>query len=191
MTRLFSAYFVQRVNPRVYIPLIFGLWLAALWAAGERTAGGRLALSLVLIALLILQYRLWDDLEDVEPDRRVHPERVLTQAAAPPFRWLLAALAAMALAMAAAAGATVLAAVTTVDVVFLAAYRVIRPHVPEVVWRYPLLLAKYPAFVLLAAMTAGLARPNGRTALAMLVAMTGACMYEALHDPRRPTGARS
>jgi len=191
VTRLFRDYLTERVRPAVFLPVLAGIWVAALWASGGEGNAGRQTLALLLLAFLLLQFRLWDDLEDVEHDRRVHPDRVLVRTSTRPFRGLLAALVVAALAVAAVAGPAVVATLTTLDVLFLVAYRLVRTRVPDLVWRFPVLLLKYPAFVLLSAMAAGITRPDPRLAAAMLAAMAGACLYELLHDQRHPTGARS
>jgi hypothetical protein len=70
------------------------------------------------------------------------------------------------------------------------AYRAIRPWLPDAIWRFPVLLAKYPAFVLLTTMAIG-AAPGRRVAIATMVVMSGACLYEALHRGQQPTGVAS
>jgi 4-hydroxybenzoate polyprenyltransferase len=147
------------------------------------------ALAFGLVTCLVLQFRLWDDLEDVGTDRAAHPERVLARAPVRPFQGLLVAVALATLALAAAIGGNVLAGVAALDVWFLVAYRGIRPHVPDVVWRFPLLLAKYPAFVVLAALSVGGA-PIHRLIIAALVVLAGACIYDAVCQ-RQPAGEPS
>lgn len=191
MSRFILGYLAERVRPAVFLPALAGLWLAALWAAGGTPRAGRSALSLALLACVLLQFRLWDDIEDLEHDRRVHPDRVLARAPSGPFRWLLVALTVAALAIAAAAGPAVVLALAALDLAFLGAYRLVRSRVADGVWRYPLLLSKYPAFALVTAMAAGAVADPARIVAVMAAAFAGACLYEALHDRRRPAGARS
>jgi hypothetical protein len=191
MSGFILGYLAERVRAAVFLPVLAALWLAAIWAAGGNPGTERSALSLALLACALLQFRLWDDLEDLAHDRQVHPYRVLARAPSTPFRWLLGALTVAALALAAVAGPAVLVTLAALDVTFLVAYRFVRPRVAEGVWRYPLLLSKYPAFALITAMAAGGVADPARTAAVMVAAFTGACAYEALHDRRRPAGARS
>jgi hypothetical protein len=186
-----AEYLAERVRPIVFLPALAGLWLAAMWAAGGNPGAGRSALSLAVLACALLQFRLWDDLEALAHDRQVHPDRVLARAASGPFRWLLGALTAAALAIAAVAGPAALVTLGALDLTFLAAYRLVRPRVADGVWRYPLLLSKYPAFALITAEAAGAVSDPARISAVMAAAFAGACVYEALHDRRRPAGARS
>jgi hypothetical protein len=191
MSGFILAYLAERVRAAVFLPAVAGLWLAAIWAAGGNPGAGRSALALALLACALLQFRLWDDLEDLARDRQVHPDRVLARAPSNLFRWLLGALTVAALALAAVAGPAALVTLAALDLTFLAAYRLVRPRVAEGVWRYPLLLSKYPAFALITAMAAGMVADPARISAVMAAAFTGACVYEALHDRRRPAGASS
>lgn len=187
MTRALRDYLAERVRPGVFVPALAGLWLSACWAAGIGHPWSAYVLSLLLMAVLILQFRLWDDLEDVERDRLVHPDRLLVRSPLRPFHRLLGTVTVLAIGLSAAVGPVVFAGVAGLDVLFLLAYRLIRPHVPDVVWRFFVLLAKYPAFVCLAAVAIG-AAPDGRLAIAMFAAMTGACAFEAVHTRDRADG---
>lgn len=65
--------------------------LAALWllVAGAALAGAHpqdpmaAAIRTLLTALLIVQFRLWDDLADREHDRQAHPQRILVRSSHP------------------------------------------------------------------------------------------------------------
>jgi 4-hydroxybenzoate polyprenyltransferase len=190
MTRTFRDYLVERLSPTVFVPAVSGLWLSAIWAAGTGHPASSYARSLLLMTLLVLQFRLWDDLEDVERDRAAHPRRVLVRSPVLPFRWALVVLATLALGVGALFSAVAAAQVAALDVLFLIAYRLTRPQIPDVVWRFAVLLAKYPAFVAVTALAIGGA-PDRRLALAMLVTMTGACLYEVVHRRDQPTGVAS
>ena len=191
MSGFILGYLAERVRPAVFLPALAGLWLAAVWAAGGSPGAGRSALSFALLGCALLQFRLWDDIEDLAHDRRAHPDRVLARAPSGPFRWLLGVLTIAALAIAAASGPAVLGTLCALDLMFLAAYRLVRPRVADGVWRYPLLLSKYPAFALVTAMAAGAVADPARIVAVMAAVFAGACLYEALHDRRRPAGARS
>ena len=189
MTRLVQAYLSERFPPSVFAPVVAVLWLSAVWTGGAGAMNAGSALAFLLVACLVVQFRLWDDLEDVAIDRVEHPQRVLVRAPVRAFWLLLMAMSSITLALAAAISGTVLAGVAMLDLWFLAAYRVIRPQVPDIVWRVPLLLVKYPAFVLIAALAIGAADIH-RLIIAALVVMAGACVYEAIH-PRQPAGEPS
>jgi hypothetical protein len=190
MTRLLLAYFAERVRPGVFVPVLAALWCSAVWASGTALFHAGHTLPFLLLMLLVVQFRLWDDIEDVERDRRLHPNRVLVRSPLMPFRRLLAIVAVAALAAAAALDSGVLAGVVALDVAFLIAYHAVRRFVPDRIWRFPVLLAKYPAFVLVTTLAIGQA-PGRRAAAAMLVVMTGACVYEAFHHDLQPTGVPS
>ena len=196
MTRLFAAYLAERFHPAVFVPAIALHVVLALWAAEAGPTAARLAAAAGLATLLLLQFRLWDDLEDRDRDRGAHPERVVVLAPPAPFRRALvvlglgsfAALAAVAAATPTAAAPTAAAAALAVlDVVFFAAYR-LRTHVSDRVWRFGVLLSKYPVLVSLIAVAAGAPRAP-RLALAMAAMYAAASGYEALHDRRMRSGA--
>jgi 4-hydroxybenzoate polyprenyltransferase len=145
-------YLVERIL-KVRIGL---LWLLLL--AGALLAGGHPPAWLALAgALFVLAFRLWDDLADREYDRGSLPQRCLVRSeAVQSFRallgFLLAALAGLVLVI--AGGRRALAFLGLVAV-FLAMYRITgdRPGLRPL--RVVLVLAKYPAFVLLLAQRPG------------------------------------
>jgi len=92
MARPFAAYLAERFRPAVFAPAIARHAGLALWAAEAGPTAARLAGAAGLAALLLLQFRLWDDLEDRDRDRVAHPERVLVLAPPAPFRRALAVL---------------------------------------------------------------------------------------------------
>lgn len=69
---LCRAYRVERYPLRTFLPIAVGLAVAA--SAATRPQ------SWILSGLLIFQFRLWDDLGDVDFDRINHPGRVLVKA---------------------------------------------------------------------------------------------------------------
>ena len=191
MMRLFAAYLRERFRPAIFIPAIVLHTVAALWANGIAPAPGIIIQSAGLIMLLMLQFRLWDDLEDREHDRTAHPERVVVRVDAKPFWRAVAALAALTMALLAARGShAALAEMALLNVFFCIAYRAIRPRVPDFAWRFHILLLKYPAFVVLIATMNG-AAPAERLTFAAFVIYGCACAYEALHNRRVVLGATS
>ena len=158
-----------------------------LWAVDAEPTAARLVSAAGLATLLLLQFRLWDDLEDRRRDRATHPERVLVVASPAPFRRALVVIGLGNLAVLAAAPSAVApAGLVVLDVAFAAAYR-LRAGVSDHVWRFGVLLLKYPIFVGLIAAATG-APPTFRLALAMTVMYAAASGYEAYHNRRRTIG---
>lgn len=181
MTRVFAAYLAERFRPAVFIPAIALHLMLALWAAGAVPTAARLASAAGAAALLLLQFRLWDDLEDRDRDRVNHPHRVLVHASPAPFRRALVALGlANLVALAAAPSAGAAAGLAALDLAFFAAYR-LRASVPDPCWRFGVLLAKYPVFVGLIAAATGSPRAF-QLALAMALMYAAASTYEVFHD---------
>ncbi|MEP6493894.1 MAG: hypothetical protein ABJF01_14530 [bacterium] len=75
---LIAAYLRQRVRPRVLVPLALMLsgagWLLVPLPSFDPR---RLALSALCAFVIVLTFRVWDDLEDRSLDRRHHAERVM------------------------------------------------------------------------------------------------------------------
>jgi hypothetical protein len=87
------AYGSERIA-KVRIALLVAL-VAGLGFAVERPQDiAAAAIRVALVALLVIQFRLWDDIADREHDRERYPERVLQrhQGRATPFLVLLGAL---------------------------------------------------------------------------------------------------
>jgi hypothetical protein len=170
-------------------PILTGLAILSIWAAGgiDAIGPGRAAAIAASIVLFVIRYRLWDDVADREIDRRRYPGRPavrLDVAALTRIRWGLTAMHVVLFAVQPFAAV----AVVVVDATFVVAYSV-RPHLGAFVWRYPVLLAKYPAFVVTSALVGDLAAAD-RLLAAAAVAYAAAWLYEALHDPH-PRGAWS
>jgi 4-hydroxybenzoate polyprenyltransferase len=177
------AYWRERFAPGRFVPAAVLLAMAA-----TATSGGGAndwAVRTCLALSLIAQFRIWDDLADRRRDRHMHPTRVLVAASsARPFVLQAIALAAINLALLAAiegpAAARLLLAVNAAA----AAYYVLRtPH--RTIGSDLVLLAKYPAFVLMLSGTD--ARP-GRLLLALATTYAAACAFEAWHDASGPLG---
>ena len=110
---------------------------------GECDRSALVATALLFGIILVVQFRLWDDLEDRARDRVAHPARVLVDAAAEPFRILLFVLMLAAAALS-AQQASALAATLALNAAFWCAYRLARPRISVNGWRFGLLLLKYP-----------------------------------------------
>jgi hypothetical protein len=178
MNRLL-AYVAQRIRPSVFVPAVLLLAAAACAAAGARSPLA-FAHGAGLVAILIVQFRLWDDLEDREPDRLTHPDRVLTQGPTGVFEVALVTLAGSALAAFALAPPAVLGLVA-LDAIAWWAYRRLRARLSDPMWRYFVLPVKYPAFVVLTSLALGGASGEP-VAISAFITYLGACGYEAWHS---------
>ncbi len=75
-----SPTFVNGSGPRSLVAAAMVLRRSSPVGNGGRPGAGVCASwPLVLAVVLLLQFRLWDDLEDLERDRAVHPDRVLVR----------------------------------------------------------------------------------------------------------------
>ena len=182
MIRDFTAYLRERFRPSIFGPTTALLVTAALWATGATRTSAMMLESVGLAALLLLQFRLWDDLEDRERDLAAYPDRVLVRGLPAPFRRALAALGLTNVALLGATGSrAALVGLMVLDLAFWVAYRRMRPRLSDGVWRFQVLLLKYPALVGLLAAAIGTPLP-GRLAVAALATYASACVYEILHN---------
>src|SRR5438093_2093361 len=179
-----TAYLHERFQLRIFGPAAFGIVVAAGWAGTAAITPGTLAIATACSFLLLLQFRLWDDLEDRDRDAATHPERLLVRMPAAPYRCALMGLALANVALCGIGGWPPAVEMMLLNLAFHVAYRRTRRHVPDGVWRFSILLLKYPAFVGVLATILGAPQP-GRVAVAALVAYSTACGYEALHGNRR------
>jgi hypothetical protein len=182
-----AGYFRERFPLAVFGPVCLLLTAAAFWSV-TNVPVLRLAAALLLGIALVVQFRLWDDLEDRTHDRTTHPTRVLVNAPAEPFRVLLVVLTAIAIALS-ASEQEALAASLALNAGGWCAYRVARRRISMNGWRFGLLPLKYPGFVTVMALSLGDVIP---VRLAVAAATTYVCAsgYELLHDsPARVGGA--
>lgn len=185
--RTIAAYFRERFPLIVFVPVFIFLTVAAFWSVTNAT-GPRLAVALLLGIALVVQFRLWDDLEDRDRDRATHPMRVLVTAPAEPFRILLLLLTAAAIAFSAGHPAA-LVATLVLNAVGWCGYRLARRRISLNGWRFGLLPLKYPGFVSVMAFSLGDVVPL-RLAIAAATTYVCASGYELLHDtPARVGGA--
>ena len=181
------AYLHERFRPGIFGPAIALQAGLALWISRPPLTARVCLQAFVTIALLLLQFRLWDDLEDRDRDRVAHPERLLVRHSPTPFWRVLAGLALANLALVGLLSITAAAGLALLDLACWAAYRKIRARVSDPTWRFRLLPDKYPAFVWITAATVG-TPATGRLFPGLLFMWACACSYEALHD--RPAASR-
>jgi hypothetical protein len=185
--RTIAAYVRERFPLAVFGPVCLLLQAAAFWSVADGTARS-LTVTLLVGIILVVQFRLWDDLEDRVHDAATHPTRVLVNAPAEPFRILLLALTATAIALS-VDRRTALVATVALNVAGWCAYRLGRCRLSANAWRFGLLPLKYPGFVAVLALSLGDVIPV-RLALAAATTYVCASGYELLHDsPARVGGA--
>ena len=175
------AYWRERFTPGRFVPAAVLLAMAATATSGG--GGADWAIGTGVALSLIAQFRLWDDLADRGRDRHTHPTRVLVTASATwPFVVQAIALAAINVALLSALeGAAAVRLLLALNAA-AAAYYVFRP--PHRTFGSDLvLLAKYPAFVL---MLAGADPRPGRLWLALALTYAAACAFEIWHDASGP-----
>jgi|MudIll2142460700_1097286.scaffolds.fasta_scaffold33296_3 hypothetical protein len=188
MSRPVVAYLQERFPFRVFGPATL-LLLALAALSIEAPQPGRGLVMAVLVVLLVLQFRLWDDLEDRDRDARDHPERVIVRLPPGQFWQALAVLSFVNIGLALASRERwALIGLLALDVAAVAAYRWLRAYVGEALWSRGILLAKYPAIVAIAALAGGtVSRP--RLAAACLAAFAIAHVYERAHTRAELPGA--
>lgn len=179
---MIAAYLRERFRLVMFLPLAI-----AIAAAAGSFGFVRLGLGVSFALLLLLQFRLWDDLADRRADTAAHPDRVLVRAASlRPFIVVVAALAILntGLALLRDTSGLSLAALVVLHAVLGLWYR---RRSGRSIAGDQLLLAKYPAFVVVVAGQRTFTDPLtiGVTAAALYAAMS---LYEAWHDPSSPVG---
>jgi hypothetical protein len=182
---MMRAYVTERFPPRLFVPLAAAIAVAA---SGGDYAAIPFAVDTVAAWLLVAELRLWDDLADRAADRVTHPERVLAASVSiRPFVVMCSALAVINAAWT-ASRTGVLPSLAILAGLHGAlglwyARRTMRTLAGD-----QLLLAKYPALVLVLAGERVTQAPLviGLSAAAVYIA---ASAYEAWHDPVSPLGA--
>jgi 4-hydroxybenzoate polyprenyltransferase len=178
---LIVRYLRERARLSVFVPL------ALVMAAMGKLTGGRLdrspgpadyALTAATALLLMLAFRVWDDLEDRSHDVREHPSRVTVVATsvAPliAFAFVLGMLGALSVALGPRAGPR-LGAVAIAVAVLAAWYRT-RPVATGAVVNAHVVLLKYP----LVAFAASAASPPAGALASLYLVL---CAYEIVDDP--------
>jgi hypothetical protein len=186
---MFAAYLGERFKAAIFGPAAVMHAAAAVWAVPASAGAASVIAALGLAVVLLLQFRLWDDLEDRERDRRLHPKRMLARVNPTPFRWACSLLAIANIALLGLAGSRdAVLGLTCLDLFFWIAYGPLRPRLTDRVWRFQILLLKYPVFV--GVLAAALGTPGRMRLFAAAAAVyLCACAYEALHDRHMPLGA--
>jgi 4-hydroxybenzoate polyprenyltransferase len=176
------AYFAERLRPLVFLPAAGALALSAHFGGSHQD--GCLFVDGVMALLLLAQFRLWDDLADRESDRRHHPNRVLVRARRT-TRFVAVCLMLAEVNFVAVTWRSGLAGAIALGVVHLAAagFYLVRPKRRTALGDL-LLLAKYPAFVVVLSATP--LTPSTALFWSALSVYAAACVVEIVHDPSGP-----
>ncbi len=166
-------------------PLTLFLCTGAL-TTGWPAAASTWLLNLVLAVLLIVEFRLWDDLSDVDIDRVHFPDRVLCQSKSlVGFRIVLGLLFAVnVILLAANKSELALIAFLVLHFLVLAWYSVRGRNRLSSVFSQTIVLLKYPVFVYLLGSNAGGPGRLLTSSYAMSLTFLCFCIYELLHDSR-------
>lgn len=172
---------------RERLPMALVLSVAALLTVAATAASGRVnaadvVWNVALAGSLVIQFRLWDDLNDIDHDRINHPDRVLCRLESHShFRFVLAILFAINSGALSLLKSPQTATVFIVlNIVFLLWYRVLREYFAAFLHVHVVLI-KYPVFAFLIA-DDPTAKNKTSVVLMMVVVYGGACIYEYLHN---------
>lgn len=174
----------SRVPAGTYLPLALLLCTAS-WATGWPPSLSAWVINFALACTLLIQFRLWDDLNDLERDRLDYPQRVLSKTASlTPFRLALAALFALNFALLAFTRPwPILSIFLILNAGFFVWYRASAFFRINNAFGYHVVLLKYPTFVfLIAPVGDGTLTPAATCAMGMIYFCF--CVYEVLHDLR-------
>ena len=184
MIATIGRYVAERFPVALFGPVVALQAALALWVAAAALSPQNAVMAAALSAVLVLQFRLWDDLEDRDVDRRRHPHRVLVQSDPRLFWSALVVLAgSTAAALAFAARPAALISLVAAYAALLLGYRAARKICGDRAWRFAILPTKYPAFVIVIALALG-ASSVARALSAAVLAYAIASAYEFLHDPQ-------
>ena len=175
------AYLLERARPGIFLPA--AVLIAIGGQVGEPFDPGRSVMAIALTLSLIAQFRLWDDLVDIDRDRLRHPQRVLSRSAHLD-RFVLGCLF---LALSNMWLAAWIGGVDGVVILILldasmATWYALRPRHRTAAGDL-IVLAKYPAFLFVIAGPAALSAVHLVIAGAIYIA---ACSVEIWHDASSP-----
>lgn len=168
--------------PTALVLTVAALLVAAATAVSESFGAADVVRKMAIAGLLVTQFRLWDDLNDIDHDRTNHPERVLCRLVSHShFRIVLVILFVInSLAVSLSKSPLVATVFFVLNVVFLLWYRVLRDSFGTFLHVH-LVLIKYPVFAFLIA-----DEPASKNKITVVVTMAvvygGACIYEFLHN---------
>ena len=179
-----TAYLRERFDLRLFAPLAVAI---AIGASGAQPGWATVAVDSGFALLLLAQFRLWDDLADRSRDAVEHPDRVLVRAREiTPAIAFCGALAVLNICLAVWRAGMSVAILAPLNLALGAWYLAAGSKDPACVRAspayVPVLLTKYPAFVLVVA-GARLAETPVSILAGAAVLYVVVCAYEAWHDP--------
>lgn len=138
----------------------------------------------ILALCMVVQFRLWDDLADVENDRVHHPSRVLCQANSHQVFWGLVGTLCIVntVLIATFKSYTALAAFFVLNVAYVLWYSMPRKLSSDHVVAHAMVLVKYPVFVFLLSGSPAKGHLSLSLCYGMLVTFLCFCAYELQHD---------
>lgn len=179
--KLSTRYLGTRIPVRLYLPCAAFLAIAG-HSGGQSLSPAGMARNCLTALMLLLQFRVMDDLADIRRDRLVHPERVMAEAASltPFYLMLCGSMAANLVLVAMQPGPEHrLGAFLLLNAVAVLWYSRLRFALTGKVLGYHVVLAKYPVFVYLLS-------GNGHRIWPLLLAASFVyicfSIHEALHD---------
>jgi 4-hydroxybenzoate polyprenyltransferase len=182
---LVVAYVRERYRARLFLPLAALLATAGMLAAGARfDAPLSVVRAVITCYALVLAFRVWDDLEDRERDRREHPDRVLVRTGLTTPWVLLIGIALLTGGVLVSLGAGALqrlAVLTAGAAMLLAWYRTRRAIAAHPLVDTSVIFAKYP---LIAFVSASPAQPTPPllSATVLVALYLVLCIYELADD---------
>lgn len=142
--------------------------------------------AFVMAALLVFELRLWDDLSDLELDRRLHPQRVLCRASVVrPFLNLLFVLITINFTLVAILRAWWGTAPLVTLHVLLAGWYASRNMIASgSLANFHVVLLKYPLIVLILGATSAAEISSPLLLISAALIYLVLCLYELMHDTR-------
>lgn len=175
---------------RERLPMALVLSVAALLTIAATVLSGRWPIAdvlwnVVLAGFLVIQFRLWDDLNDINNDRISHPDRILCRLGSHShFQIVVVILFVLnSIALTLTKSPNAVAVFVVLNAVFLLWYRVLRNWFGTFLHVH-LVLTKYPVFAFLLA-DEPLSKNRTSAVLMLAVVYVGACIYEFVHK-RQP-----
>ncbi len=178
---IFRQYRKTRFAPGVYLPCAVFLVVSGM-SGGRSISFFGTIFSFLPALTLLLQFRLWDDISDIDRDRQKHPDRVMARAETLlPFIYLTAALFTVNLLLLAAQPGPPrrLWVFLLLNAAYLLWYNLLRGILHSRVFAYHVVLVKYPVIVFFLSGDGG---DMWSLLLAVVMVFISFSMYEALHD---------
>ena len=169
----------------IFAPLAFFLCVASATGRWPFDAAAW-CLNWVIALCLVVQFRLWDDLVDVESDRLIHPGRVLCHTKSHQVFWGILGLLLMlnSVMIASFKSSYSLGVFLILNVSYLTWYSNLRKVISNMVVSHSIVLAKYPVFVFLLSGSHSDARAGLPLSYGMVVTFLCFFAYELQHDQR-------